>query len=143
MYTEKELQAVSQMKKKRWWITLIPMVAALAAAIVIFVYGQVNRSDTLWGWTAALTVFIVFWMLGRIVWLAFVAALPTSLITLLVLNSLWEKGRRNEWIVGALVLSLLATAYFCFARYRPWQIFLLAAPAELIVWLAFRVRRKP
>ena len=56
-------------------------------------------------WTAALTVFIVFWMLGRIVWLAFVAALPTSLITLLVLNSLWEKGRRNEWIVGALVLS--------------------------------------
>lgn len=93
-------------------------------------------------WTAALTVFIVFWMLGRIVWLAFVAALPTSLITLLVLNSLWEKGRRNEWIVGALVLSLLATVYFCFARYRPWQIFLLAAPAELIVWLAFRVRRK-
>ena len=56
MYTEKELQAVSQMKKKRWWIALIPMVAALAAAIVIFVYGQVNRSDTLWGWTAALTV---------------------------------------------------------------------------------------
>ena len=94
-------------------------------------------------WTAALTVFIVFWMLGRIVWLAFVAALPTSLITLLVLNSLWEKGRHNEWIVGALVLSLLATAYFCFAQYRPWQIFLLAAPAELIVWLAFRVRRKP
>ena len=94
-------------------------------------------------WTAALTVFIVFWMLGRIVWRAFVAALPTSLITLLVLNSLWEKGRRNEWIVGALVLSLLATVYFCFARYRPWQIFLLAAPAELIVWLAFRVRRKP
>ena len=55
MYTEKELQAVSQMKKKRWWIALIPMFAALAAAIVIFVYGQVNRSDTLWGWTAALT----------------------------------------------------------------------------------------
>ena len=46
MYTEKELQAVSQMKKKRWWIALIPMVAALAAAIVIFVYGQGNRSDT-------------------------------------------------------------------------------------------------
>ena len=35
MYTEKELQAVSQMKKKRWWIALIPMVAALAAAIVL------------------------------------------------------------------------------------------------------------
>ena len=94
-------------------------------------------------WTAALTVFIVLWILGYIVWLIFAAALPTSLITLLVLNSLWEKGRRNEWIVGALVLSLLATVYFCFARYRPWQIFLLAAPAELIVWLAFRVRRKP
>lgn len=94
-------------------------------------------------WTTALTVFIVFWMLGRIVWLAFVAALPTSLITLLVLNSLWEKGRRNEWIVGALVLSLLATVYFCFAKYRPWQIFLLAAPAELIVWLAFRIRKTP
>ena len=46
-------------------------------------------------------------------------------------------------LAAAIVLSLLATVYFCFARYRPWQIFLLAAPAELIVWLAFRVRRKP
>ncbi len=94
-------------------------------------------------WTAALTAFIVLWILGYIVWLIFAAALPTSLITLLVLNSLWEKGRRNEWIVGALVLSLLATVYFCFAKYRPWQIFLLAAPAELIVWLAFRIRKTP
>lgn len=94
-------------------------------------------------WTAALAVFAVFWMLGRMAWVALVAALPASLVALLILNTLWEKGRHNDWIIGALVLSLLGTLYFCFASLRPWQLFLLAPPAELIVGLGFRVRRRP
>ena len=90
MYTEKELQAVSQMKKKRWWIALIPMVAALAAAIVIFVYGQVNRSDTLWGWTAALTV------LGGVYFLFYygLCVRPVSLYERHVRNMI--HGRKHE-----------------------------------------------
>lgn len=56
MYTQDDYKAVCRMLKKRWWLTAIPSVAVLAAAIVIFVYGQLNRNDQLWMLTAALTV---------------------------------------------------------------------------------------
>ena len=38
-------------------------------------------------WTAALFVFIVFYLLGQIQWLSFVYALPVSLTVLLVMNN--------------------------------------------------------
>ena len=56
MYTDEELQNVAKMKQKRLWIAIVPAAVLLAAAIAIFVYGQTNRSDTLWRLTAALTV---------------------------------------------------------------------------------------
>lgn len=56
MYTQDDYNDICRMLKKRWWITTIPAVVVLAAAIVIFVYGQLNRSDTLWMVTSALTL---------------------------------------------------------------------------------------
>ena len=44
-------------------------------------------------WTAALFVFIVFYLLGQIQWLSFVYALPVSLTVLLVMNSVWGKRK--------------------------------------------------
>ena len=41
-------------------------------------------------WTAALFVFIVFYLLGQIQWLSFVYALPVSLTVLLVMNSVYH-----------------------------------------------------
>ena len=92
-------------------------------------------------WTAALLVFIIGWMLEANWWLIFVYALPISLITLLVLNSVWEKGKCNSHIIYALVASIFMAGYLTFWRYNPWQILILLIPAELIVFLSFRVKK--
>ena len=91
-------------------------------------------------WTMALLIFVVLWLFDIIFWQIFVFALPASLITLLVLHSVWRGGKRNILIVGALVLSLFITVYLILLPYNPWQIFLVAIPAELVVFLSFRIK---
>jgi transcriptional regulator with XRE-family HTH domain len=93
-------------------------------------------------WTVAALLFVIFWMLNSFQWVIFAAALPASLITLLVLNSVWGRRKYNLATVSLLILSLLGLLYVMFAKYRPWQLFLLAVPALAIVWFSFHVRRK-
>ncbi len=92
-------------------------------------------------WTAALLLFILFWILGELYWIIFVYAVPVSLVTVLVLNSVWYEGKYNMYIVLFLVLSLIATVYLTFLRYNWWQLLLLAIPGALIVFLSFRIKR--
>ena len=85
--------------------------------------------------------FVVVWIvLGTIQWIVFVAAVPLSLVVLLVFNSVWFKGRGNMFIVMALVLSLVLLIYLMLLKYNIWQVFLILAPAEILVFLAFQIR---
>lgn len=93
-------------------------------------------------WTIAILVFIIFWVLGSIHWSIFAYAVPVSLITLLVLNSVWNHGKRNLLIVSGLVFSLIAVIYIALIKYRPWQLFLVAIPAQAVVSLSFKIRRE-
>lgn len=93
-------------------------------------------------WTLATLVFIIFWMLGSLQWSIFAYAVPLSLITLLVLNSIWYGGKCNFAIVSALVFSLIAIIYIALIHYKPWQLFLLAIPAEIVVLLSFQIRKR-
>lgn len=93
-------------------------------------------------WTVALLMFVIMWLLGKIWWRIFIVAIPISLVTLLVLNSVWEKGKHNYYIVASLVFSVVATIYFIFYKQNWWQIFLVVIPAELVVFLSFRVEKK-
>ena len=90
-------------------------------------------------WTLTVAEFVVAWILGHAHWISFVAAVPVSLITLLVLNSLWFKGKGNMYIVMALVLCVVALVYFSFFENNFWQLFLIAVPAELVVFLSFQI----
>ncbi len=93
-------------------------------------------------WILALLIFIIVWLCGSIVWLIFVYAVPISLITLLILHSIWEKGKYNFYIVSLLILSVIATIYFTFLDRNWWQLFLLIVPAEIEVFLSFYLRKK-
>lgn len=93
-------------------------------------------------WTLSVAEFVIFWLFGYVHWLVFVAAVPISLITLLVFNSLWFKGKGNMYIVMALVLCLVALIYFALFKYNFWQLFLIAVPAELVVFLSFQIGKK-
>ena len=92
-------------------------------------------------WTLSLLVFIVLWLCGRILWLVFPAALPVSLITLVVLNSIWRGGKGNLLIVSLMVASVLLLLYCIFYTHHFWQLFLLMIPAEALIWLGFRLKR--
>lgn len=92
-------------------------------------------------WTAALLIYIIGWLLEQSWWLIFIYAIPVSLITLLVLNSVWEKGKNNRHIIYGLVASVILTVYLTFFSFNPWQILILIVPAELIVFLSFRIKK--
>ncbi|HAB01348.1 MAG TPA: hypothetical protein DCE08_07900 [Ruminococcaceae bacterium] len=95
-------------------------------------------------WAAAFVAFVILWLMERVVWQIFLGAVPVSLITLLVLHSVFGHGKYNFWIVTALMLSVLSFVYFLFLRYNWWQIFLLAVPLELVIFFGFRIcRPKP
>ena len=124
------------------WITF------LNKFVMAFVAGGVMRKASFLAprvrvWTAALFVFIVFYLLGQIQWLSFVYALPVSLTVLLVMNSVWGKRKANLYIISALNWSLLATVYLSVWRRNWWILFLLGIPAQIITCLSFRIRPKP
>ena len=92
-------------------------------------------------WTLAVFMFVIFWILGSLQWIIFAASVPVTVITLLVFNCIWRGGRDNVWIVAALVLSIFVLIYLTLLRFNPWQLFLVLIPAEIIVFLSFRIKR--
>ena len=92
-------------------------------------------------WTVALFVFVILWICGMVVWLVFVYAVPVSLITFLVLNSVWNGGKKNRYIIAVLVLSIIATVYLTFLGRNLWQLWLMAIPSLLLVFLGASIYR--
>ena len=93
-------------------------------------------------WTLATLIFIILWLLGDFRWIIFVYAIPVSLITLLVLNSIWEKGRNNYYIIAALIEGIITSIYLTFLEKNWWQIFILIIPAWIVVFLCSRLHKR-
>lgn len=92
-------------------------------------------------WTMAVMLYVILWITADIhLWLIFATAVPITLITLLVLNSVWNKGRHNLLIVMLLVACLVALLYLYLLPFNPWQLFLILIPAEIVVVLSFHIR---
>ncbi|MEA4891753.1 MAG: helix-turn-helix transcriptional regulator [Peptococcaceae bacterium] len=105
-------------------------------------YLTITKISVLGVWTLTLLVFIAFWILGRAQWLLFVYAVPVSLIVLLVLNSIWGNRRNNFYIISALVWGIIATVYLSFLQHNWWLLFSLGIPAQVIIYLCFKIRGK-
>ncbi len=88
----------------------------------------------------AFLVFVILWLSGRLSGMPFAIATPVALVTALVLHSIWQSGKYNFYIVSGLMVSIFALLYFLFIRFNPWQIFLLAIPSEIIIFIAFHLR---
>lgn len=94
-------------------------------------------------WTLAVTIFVILWICGIVNWLVFVYAVPVSLVTMLVLNSVWGTREVNLYLISGLVWGTIASIYLTALKYNWWQIFLLGVPAQIIVILAFSIKKKP
>jgi DNA-binding XRE family transcriptional regulator len=92
-------------------------------------------------WTLAVLVFVVFWIIGQKYWIIFIIAVPVSLITLLVLNSIWNERRHNMLIVLGIVFCAFALAYYILYEYKPWQLVFVLILAEASVILSYRIKR--
>ena len=93
-------------------------------------------------WTLAAFMFVIFWVIGSLQWIIFAAAVPVTVITLLVFNCVWRRGRNNVWIVAALVLSVFLLIYLTLLKFNLWQLVFVLIPAEIIVFLSFKIKRR-
>ena len=97
-------------------------------------------------WTLALTAFVALWLADIIIWQIFVVALPVSILVYLILICVFHRRRYLQHVIAAFVLSLFVAGYLLFyPKYNPWQLFLIAVPAEVIVYLSCNLKkpRKP
>ena len=94
-------------------------------------------------WTMALTIFVLLWLFDIILWETFVVALPVSILTYMVLICVFRRRRHLQFVIAAFVLSLFILLYFTLPMQKPWQLFLIAIPAEIIVFLSCNIRRRP
>lgn len=94
-------------------------------------------------WALAVLVFVILWLCGIFNWLVFIYAIPVSLITLLVLNSVWGDRRWNLYIISGLVWGVICSIYLTAIKFNWWQLFLLGIPAQIIIIFAFSIRRRP
>ena len=94
-------------------------------------------------WTMALTIFVLLWLFDIILWETFIVALPVSILTYMVLICVFRRRRYLQFVIAAFVLSLFILLYVTLPTQKPWQLFLIAVPAEIIVFLSCNIRRRP
>lgn len=94
-------------------------------------------------WTLALTAFVALWLVGRITWQIFVVALPVSILVYMILICAFGKRKHLQYVIAVFVLSLFVAVYLLFLHANPWQIFLVAIFAEVIVFLSCNIRKRP
>ena len=93
-------------------------------------------------WALAVLLFVVLWMSGTIFWLVFVYAVPVSLITMLVLNSIWGSRETNLYLISGIVWGVICSLYLSFLDNNWWQLFLPGVPAQILILLAFSIKNK-
>ena len=95
-------------------------------------------------WTLALTAFVTLWLAADLVrWKIFAAALPVSILAWMVLLCVFKRTHYLKYVVAVFVLSVFVAIYLLFLNRNPWQIFMIAVLAEALVFLSFRVQKKP
>ena len=92
--------------------------------------------------TITYVVLDIFWPELPLTWLAFVYAVPVSMVVWLVLNSALLKNRHNYLIISMLMWSLLPIAWLTmWIFYRAsWKLVLLGIPGQIIIiaWSRFQ-----
>lgn len=93
-------------------------------------------------WMVATVLFVILSLVPMAaerghLWLAFVFAVPASLVVWLVMNTIWFNRCRNYLIVSLLMWSLLAATHLTLlvVGMNIWLIYILGIPAQIIIFL--------
>ena len=96
-------------------------------------------------WLVATVIYVMIDITTKNVtghWLAFVYAIPVSMIVWLVFNSIWFNRRRNFAIVSLLMWSVLISLFVTFFQFNIWKIFVSGIPGQIIIFLWSRIKLK-
>ncbi len=112
--------------------------------------GTITCISILLVWFVALLSFVTVSLLSDSItahWLAFIYAIPASFIVWLVLNSCWFDNKFNYFIISGLMWSGLLSFFLSFLPFgyeseNLWQVFLLGIPAQLIIMLWSKIKKK-
>lgn len=91
--------------------------------------------------TATIVAFVIVWLLGTFEPRIFLGGVSLSLLIGVILGYVFKKGKVMQYVVAAFVLSIFVLLFFIVPGYTPWQLILIAIPAEIIVFLACNVKR--
>lgn len=77
-------------------------------------------------------------------WLAFVYAVPLTMIVWLVFNSIWFKKHRNFLIVSLLMWSTIAAIFITALLFSQiwWKLFILGVPGQIIIIMWSHIKYK-
>ena len=89
----------------------------------------------------------IFYVYGKILfnenwWLAFVIAVPATIILLIVFNGIWGRRVFTFILVSLLIWTFLASIYLIFLSSNIWPIFLLGIPGQIAVLLWTNLKRR-
>lgn len=107
-------------------------------------YASITSITLIGVWTGALLLFVLLHILDiEVPWYdIFAVTLTLSFVLLLVFNSVWFRGKHNMLILMGLVFSLFLLFFVLFLPApRIGGLFLVLVPAEIIVFLAFRIHK--
>ncbi len=98
-------------------------------------------------WLIATTIFVILDILVPTLQyspLMFAYVIPLTVIVWLVFNSIWFNRRVNYFIISLLVWTTLGALFVTFWSYRPWQLFFIGIPAQVIIilWSALRAGKR-
>lgn len=91
-------------------------------------------------WLIATLIFVVVHIAYRAIqyeWLAFIYAIPVTMIVWLILNSIWFNNRRNYIIISLLMWTLFLSLFLTILMigYNIAVIFVLCIPGQTIILL--------
>ena len=93
--------------------------------------------------TLGLAVFITLWLMDTVEWRVFLVTALIAILVYLILDCVFKKARHLQPVLMLFVAMLFVNIYCFIPMNNPWQLFLLLIPAELLVLLSFRIRRRP
>ena len=94
-------------------------------------------------WFIATVLFVYLQFYGfQDAWLVFVSAIPSSMVVLLVFNSIWGKRGLNYVIISVLVWSALVFAYLLLLEYNMFLIFIIGIPIQVLVILWSQIKKE-
>ena len=82
--------------------------------------------------TAALTAFIICWMMNVPKWYIPFIGTALSAIAYLIMDCIYKRAKHLRLALVILIVSLFLLGYMIFIEHNPWQLFILMAPAIAI-----------